>query len=208
MNTLKTVLGFAVGAAAGVLATQRYFKEKYEKMYQEDLRSMKETFQKQDLTIANNVVKSTPKTEETPNEQEKDDRIAKTANISEYKKIVGEEGYTDYSNLDAHIEKITEEPSTEVQKPYVISPMEFGEFGGYDTITLIYHADHILTCDDEIVEDVEGCVGFESLTHFGDYEDDSVHVRNDRLRVDYEILLDHRKYSDVVKSKPYLLEDE
>ena len=38
-------------------------------------------------------------------------------------------------------------------------------------------------------------VGMESLTHFGEYEDDSVFVRNDRLKCDYEILMDERTYS-------------
>ena len=42
-------------------------------------------------------------------------------------------------------------------------------------------------------------VGEESLNHFGEYEDDSVFVRSDRLKCDYEILLDQRNYSDVVK---------
>ena len=48
------------------------------------------------------------------------------------------------------------------------------------------------------VEDVDNVVGEESLNCFGKYEDDSVFVRNDVLKADYEILLDERNYSDVV----------
>ena len=57
---------------------------------------------------------------------------------------------------------------------------------------------------DEIIENVEDVIGFESLNHFGEYEDDSVYVRNERLRVDYEVLLDLRTYTEVLESKPYL----
>lgn len=87
-------------------------------------------------------------------------------------------------------------------RPYVISPDEFGEIEEYERISLIYYADQVLTDDnDEPVEDVDNVVGLESLTHFGEYEDDSVFVRNNRLKADYEILIDHRTYSDVLKKR-------
>lgn len=92
-------------------------------------------------------------------------------------------------------------------KPYVISPDEFGEFEDYERISLSYYADQILADeDDEKVEDVDNVVGLESLTHFGEFEDDSVFVRNDRLKCDYEILLDQRTYSDVIKQRPHQTE--
>ena len=95
-----------------------------------------------------------------------------------------------------------------MDNPYIISPEEFGAFDDYETISLTYYEDQILADDDdELVDDIEDIVGFDSLTHFGEYEDDSVFVRNDRLKCDYEILMDHRKYSDVIKKKPYQVED-
>lgn len=93
-------------------------------------------------------------------------------------------------------------------KPYVISPEEFGEFEEYEKISLTYYADQVLTDENnEEVDDVEEIVGEESLTHFGEYEDDSVFVRNDRLKCDYEILLDQRNYSDVTKTMPHRVEE-
>jgi hypothetical protein len=81
--------------------------------------------------------------------------------------------------------------------PYVIPPEEFGEIRHYGKISLTCYADGILADDGgELVDDVEGTVGADSLMKFGEYEDDSVFVRNDRLKCDYEILLDQRKYSD------------
>jgi hypothetical protein len=86
--------------------------------------------------------------------------------------------------------------------PYVITPEEFGERDDYETASLTYFADGILADDtDQMVEDVDDTVGTDSLTHFGEYEDDSVFVRNDDLKCDYEILLDVRKYADVISDR-------
>ena len=98
-----------------------------------------------------------------------------------------------------------------ILKPYVISPEEFGdkEDEGYESISLTYYADGVLTDDwDERVDDVEETVGTDSLTHFGEYEDDSVFVRNDELKADYEILLDSRNYRDVKQSRAHREDNE
>ena len=84
------------------------------------------------------------------------------------------------------------------EKPYVISPDEFGEFEDYEKISLIYYNDGVLTDENnEIVDDINEIVGEDSLKHFGEYEEDSVFVRNDKLKCDYEILYDLRKYKNV-----------
>ena len=44
------------------------------------------------------------------------------------------------------------------------------------------------------------------MSHFGEYEDDSVFVRNDDRKCDYEILMDQRLYSDVIKGMPRQME--
>lgn len=106
---------------------------------------------------------------------------------------------------------ITSEASSFPQKapladrPYVISPSEFGELENYEQCTLTFYADGVLTdSNDEEVDDVDSLIGRESLSHFGEYEDDSVFVRNDTTKMDYEILLDNRFYSNVIKAEPYL----
>ena len=92
-----------------------------------------------------------------------------------------------------------------MDRPYVISPEEFGE-GDYETISLTFYADKVLTDETgDIVEDVDNLVGLDSLTHFGEYEDDSVFVRNDATNTDYEILLDTRNYMDVFDVPPHLV---
>ena len=88
-----------------------------------------------------------------------------------------------------------------MDKPYVISPEEFDDNEDYETVSLTYYSDGVLTDErDNVIEDVEGTIGEDSLTHFGEYEDDSVFVRDDRKKIDYEILADDRKFSEVYRS--------
>ena len=94
---------------------------------------------------------------------------------------------------------------TAKKKPYVIPPEKFGEHEEkYTTASLTYYADGVLTDDeyDEPVDNIEELVG-DFASHFGEYEDDSVFVRNDITKCDYEILRDLRRYSEVAKSKPH-----
>jgi hypothetical protein len=50
--------------------------------------------------------------------------------------------------------------------------------------------------DWEIIDDIDDIVGYESLDHMGEYEDDTLHVRNDRLKCDYEIYLSEKTYEE------------
>ena len=80
---------------------------------------------------------------------------------------------------------------------------------GYRTVTLYYHADGVLTDDqNEIVEDADDVVGTDFSEHYGEYEDDSVCIRNDAKRTDYEILYDPSTYHSGVNKNPHLAEDE
>ena len=183
---------FVLGVAVGSVITRRYVEKKYEQIAQEEIDSVKEIFYKKMAEIAKKDAEARIKA----------DNAKEKPNIIEYAAHLREQGYINYSDIvDEKNEEVEE--SMSVDKPYVIAPEEFGELDDYETISLIYYADHILADDnDEIVEDIEDVVGFDSLNSFGEYEDDSVFVRNDRLKCDYEILLDQRRYSDVVNRKP------
>lgn len=161
-------MSFLAGAAIGSLITWQFVKNKYEQIAQEEIDSVKEVFGKK--AEAEEIKKS---------------------DILDYESKVTELGYTKKPENK-------KEEDVLMDKPYVISPEEFGQFDDYETISLTYYADSVLADDnDELVNDVDNIVGFDSLNHFGEYEEDSVFVRNDRLKCDYEILLDKRKYADV-----------
>lgn len=85
------------------------------------------------------------------------------------------------------------------EHPYLITPEEFGENEEYETIELNYYADGVLADDnDDVIDDISETIGDEALNHFGDHEDDAVFVRNETRKVDFEIVLDKRTYSEVV----------
>lgn len=178
MRKASYILTFLSGVAIGAAAAWYGLKTRYEQLAQEEIDSVKEAFSKK---------KEPEQPKETAEKQE----------------------FTDYSARAAKYQpKDEREEDKIVDKPYVISPDEFGEFEDYEKISLIFYSDGILIDDNyEPVDDVEDLVGAESLNHFGEYEDDSVFVRNDRLKCDYEILLDHREYGDVRKTMPHPKED-
>lgn len=184
-DSIKGIFAFIAGAAIGSAVTYKLLNAYYEQRYQEDVRSTKEAYS----------MRSHQGDEDKP--EEDSDELP---DIKEYAARLKEEEYYNYSDTTTD----TDEKEVVVDRPYVITPEEFGELDDYERISLYYYADHKLADEmDELVDDVDEIVGEESLTHFGEYEDDSVFVRNDAKRCDYEILLDHRNYFDVIKTKPH-----
>lgn len=194
-STLNNVFIFAVGAAIGSAVTWKIVKTKYERIAQEEIDSVKEVFgRRQEI------------------EPVEDDIDVVSKELKEaVDEIAHAEGYVNYSEfVKSEVKPVTKnkKETTTKKKPYVISPDEFDELDDYEAISLTYFADGVLTDDyNEPIEDVEGTVGRDSLNTFGEYEDDSVFVRNEELKIDYEILADMRKYTDVVKNDPHRAEE-
>lgn len=98
----------------------------------------------------------------------------------------------------------TKEPEKEEQ-PYIIPPERYGEFADYEVVSLTYFADGVVADDDnDIVEDSEDLIGTGFETHFGEYEEDTVCVRNDKHFCDYEIQRDLRTFDEAMTDKPPL----
>ena len=124
------------------------------------------------------------------NEEDKDEEEFSEGDMENYYDAVREYEHNDYDN--------SAQNELEVDKPYVISPEEFGEFDNYEQISLTYYDDGYLADDmDDLVEDVEDIIGWELLNHIGEYEEDAIHIRNDSLKTDYEILRVMDRYSDI-----------
>lgn len=201
-NTVA-ILAFISGAAVGVAASWKFFKTKYEQIAQEEIDSVKEVFSERVEEMKEASLNSD--NEDAEDEEEDDSEISKPLNskpdLFEYASKIEEEGYANYNRIKR------EKGAKKMKKPYVISPDEFDEKPDYDVVSLTYYADGVLADDeDHIIEDVEGTVGVESLSHFGEYEDDSVFVRNEAEKIDYEILRDMRKYFEIVRDKNYPME--
>lgn len=175
-NTFTKVLVFAAGAATGAAVTWGLLKARYEKLLNQELDELRARFVNRQSHFLDMADDGEPD--------------ADAESIKEYVETINDLEYTaDDTDFKA--------------RPYVIAPEDFGEYGDdYEMLTLTYYADDILTDDhDEIVEDVDAKVGLESLTRFGEYTYDpnTVYVRNDKRKCDYEIMRDDRNYADVVK---------
>lgn len=175
------LLTFAVGAVAGSAASYFVLKKKYEKITQEEIDSVKETFAlKYAERQIQNVEENKPEVEETKNEK---DETVKT-----YNEILNS---NHYGNEDV----VKKEPSY----IRIISPVELGEDEYYSVVGLTYYADNVLADEEGNIVDVEETVSSYALTQFGEYDDNAVHVRNLKTETDYEVLLDERDYSEVFK---------
>ena len=91
--------------------------------------------------------------------------------------------------------------------PYVISYEEFSEEHldfNKNTITW-FDGDETLTDErEEVIPEVVSYVGEDALTRFGDgsHDENIVYVRNERMGVDFEVVLNKGKYSVIVLHKP------
>lgn len=187
-NKVVGFVMFALGAAVGSAVTWRFLKTKYERIAQEEIDSVKEVFSRKSNQLYESAVRDNSteehKNEAKPNLQELADRI---------------------KTLKYEIESEAKE-----QRPYVVTPEEFGQADeDYDIVSLNYYADGVLADDFDVpIENVDDIVGLESLNHFGEYVEDAVYVRNDKLKVEYEIILHARNFSDVVSNDPCSEEEE
>lgn len=191
--TWNEVLWFAAGAVVGVAATYNYFKTKYERIAQEEIDSVKRAFSApQQSEVVEGDTESEDALDPTPEE------------IANYNSIISAQGY---SESDIPVDSVRKEVKG-VRAPYVIAPTDFDTEDDYEVCSLTYYADGVLADEQgNVIEDVEGMIGRDSLNTFGEYEDDAVHVRNEALRTDFEILRDLCEYSNVYHSGPRPDED-
>lgn len=171
-NLLSNVIAFAVGAAIGSAVTYVIVKKKYDRADQEDINSIREAYSRGRRSETNPVDEACD-----VNKKDRDEQI------DEMIDILKENGY------------VNRDEEYEVDKPYIITPDEFSEMQEYESIGLRYFTDEILADDDgNVVEDLVNTVGLDFNEHFHEYAEDTVFVRNDRLKCDYEIVLDYRPY--------------
>lgn len=178
-NAVVGTIAFVAGAAIGVGATWHFFKTKYAKLADEEIA---------DVKIAFACEKNNEKTIKVEEESAKDD-------IVDYEKTLKEAGYTSQEEKGARAKGAH----------YVIEPGELGEVEHYEVVNLTYYADCVLTDENYnpiSASDIAGSVGEDFASHFGDYEDDAVHIRNDELKIDFEILRVLDNYEDIKDRRP------
>lgn len=193
MEMNRKVMDFALfifGAAAGSAMTWFLVKDYYEKKADEEIESVKEVFSK--------------RKEEKEKIKEIAIALAEASNkpsIMDYTNTLYENGYTNLKPEEAP-KPVTDNDYVDI---HLISELEFGDDEEFDTVSLTYYMDGVITDeDDEILEDVESRIGENISDYFGD--SDAVYIRNDTLRTYYEVLKDYRTYNEAVSGKPQRVE--
>ena len=201
---MNKVFIFVLGAAVGSLVTWKFVEEKYRRIADEEIESVKETFKNRESKIAEDEKQAEELGVKSPSKEfysqlkESTDKL--TEDMHNYHNLASNynSNSKDYKYTDENGEgEIVEDESEDYPEPYVIAPEEFGGLEDYQTESFIYYEDKVVaTDDDRIVDDVEVLIG-DALEHFGDYEDDAVHVRNEKEKTDYEILRSEKNYTDL-----------
>lgn len=186
-NILRGSLFFVSGAAIASFITYKIVEKKFKNIADEEIASVKEMYERKlkkvefEYSELDKQVKVKTTTLELKPEQK----------VNPYSSLVNDLGYSN----DKKEEKEEMAVDNNIE---VIPPEDFNEYG-YKCESLTYYADNVLTFDtDEKITDINKYVGPDALNTFGEYEDDSVFVRNHGLKTDFEILKDNRRYSEVV----------
>lgn len=204
--SIVNALLFTTGAVVGSVVTWKFVKTKYERLAQEEIESVKESFSKHHENSSENSMHEVcnAQNEESlvdengvPIEGEDEDPQDYMMRVAEYEAEIRRLGYASFSNK----EEGGGEPV--YYTPYVITPDEYGE-DGYDVSMLTYYSDGVL--EDEywnVIDNIEDIIGKEFEDRFGEYANDTVFVRNEKLHTDYEVTYDRRTHEESQSYSPH-----
>ena len=212
---------FTAGAAIGSVVTWKVIKTKYEQISKEEIESVREEYQRltkimrmeidacRKATAAHTKDKDAVDEDEDENENDgypyDDDRdfTEKEKEQVEYYKITSRYrgSYNENNEIKEEGEENGDDEVPYINGPYVITPDEFASSPpGYNACPLDYYKDGILADGWGVQMDIEETIGEEALGHFGEYVDDIVYVRNERLELDYEVTQDPRTYKEAERA--------
>ena len=184
-DKLSSAIIFCGGVFIGGFLTWDFFKTKYEKIADEEIASVKETFEHR---------------EPRPDKNYKVEETLKGSDA--YINIIDSNSYRNYSNTEIETEKKGGTADMELKQPYVITPEQYEDNVDYTKVSLTWYNDEVVEDDWGNVLDPDDVIGSDALKTFGQYEKDSVFVRDDDEQIDYEVLLDTRSYKETYGHDP------
>lgn len=179
---MKQVLYFSLGAIVGSGVTLLCVRKHYAKKADAEISAIKEAYGASEAEVCEDSCK------------ENFEEVKE-----EYEKIIYKNGYNGEDDAEDSYIIHDEYPREErASKPYVIGPDLYSEdFHGFDKCVLVYwRGNDMLLTDEQEIMDIETTIGRSSLEHFGEYESDTVFVRNERLGCDFEVLLEEGSYAE------------
>lgn len=205
MKPFDVFVGFVVGAVVGSAASYYILNKAYAKAIDEEIEKIKAEF-KDPRTIGffskYDTRSEDIETHDAPESEE--------PRVKLKRRKPGEKGYTDYTAYSKKSEDV-EEANNEViindftgdpnALPEIVPPDSFQDEEGYATISLLYTSDGILLDENDEVFDSVDCIPSDFAEHFGEYDDDAVYAKNDRIRAYYEILRSAKTSKEITENK-------
>lgn len=225
LGHLAVVSAVALGAGAGIawLISKQYYKSKYERLAEQEIAEAKafysQFYKKDDYATPGDAVEALGAggTEAAvaleqygaKRLQDVAVNVVETVDI-EVKAMDSEEPIRSNIFTDRESDEVWDQDKEEAYRasldpgvPYIISQMEFNENPeDHDQQTLTYFAEDDVLVDekDQPISLTDQTVGDENLTRFGHGHMDNriVLVRNDRLQMDFEVVLNDGSYAKQV----------
>jgi hypothetical protein len=205
-RNISMIFTFIAGVAVGIVATHKIAEQKYRNIADEEIESVVERFSNREPTVIQNKVK----VEDDKGKIADERALTPKTNILEYKSNVDRFGYDKINKDNIRPNQDDKTKGKEVEDMqklndnnpsiYVITPDEFNTLDGFETATLYYSSDnYVLDSDYHVLPDsvISRTIGHDPYGHFGEYEEDSVYIRNEELMCDYEILLSMKTCDEI-----------
>ncbi len=179
-------IGLILGGGTSFLICNTVMRNRYEQQLLEDVESAKVEYRRLVKELREKQEKEIAEAEKSIKSKANLNKPALDIQRTQYMSIAKEYGAAD------------KKPEIRIE---VIAPEDFGlmDEDGFTTEEMMYYADGILVNeDDEVIEDIDSLVGTEFADHFGEYEDDSVYIRNYANKTDFCILKSLKTYKEAI----------
>lgn len=211
---VKGTLLFLSGIGMGYLVADTLNKEKYAQMARDEINEVKAIY-KEKLAEGKNSENKSEKEQNNEEENNKEEIIEykKMAKVYDYNKIYASNKKID-DNIDETPNKssisdlncVTYDPNEYTgDRPYIINDEDYGEIEEYDTLQLTYFMGDKKLVDedaDDVIDEPDLHVGLDNLKTFEEFPDcTGIYVRNDVIKMDFEILRDDFSYEDIVEKE-------
>lgn len=198
---IMAIISFFGGVVTGGLGVYIAKMTKYNKDFQKKLKEMEAYYAKK----GHKTKPATKKDKETP----KITTAERKDMMDEAKKIAAREGYKKHYGriiLDEDDDAIVyEEEDAPIPddvtslRPYLIEPNQFGDQEMYEMETWSLYQDGVVTNEEDAPMDeetIENYIPIDALEQLKASDEDSVFVRNESRRTDYQIIKVIGRYAD------------
>lgn len=195
---IKGTIIFLSGVGVGYIIADTMKEEEYKEKAREEINEVKAIYKEKIAEMSGDVNKETKIIDAEIIEEDDSEEIEEykhRAKVYDYAQI-----YNDKAKNDEEIKPKVKPLAEDNYPPYVINEDEYGEFDDYDTKNLTYFMEDKKLVDEDIedvIKDVDSLIGLENLKIFDDFPDcTGIYVRNDDLKIDFEILKDDFSWSE------------